>query len=874
MCRKLIYLVSFVLVLGLAAGLAGAQSVNINFQQKGGEIPEGYLPDYGEVFADRGNGFSYGWDMDIQGDARDRGSGNAPDQRYDTLLHLQKGADKIWEIALDNAVYNIFMVCGDPGYTDQTNNFDVEGTVLIDPDGQAGAGFSFDEFELTVAVSDGRLTIKPAEGSSNCKIMFVDIVLAIPRGAPTNPKPADEATDVPREVVLGWTPGEFAPPVNGHKVYLSKTFTDVNDAIGGITQDANSYAPDPRLDFGTTYYWRIEEVNGPPDYTVYQGEVWSFTTEPVGYPIENITATASSSHQADMGPENTINSSGLDANDLHSKEPTDMWLSAADPLGAWIEFQFDKVYKLHQMLVWNSNQMVESLVGFGFKGVTTEHSTNGTDWTTLDGAAEFARAPGADGYAHNTTVDFGGATAKYVRLTANNNWGGIMPQFGLSEVRFLYVPIRAREPYPDSGAADVDPDVTLDFRAGREAAQHDVYVSTDEQAVIDGTAPVTTVTATSHGPLSLDLGETYYWKTNEVNTAETPTTLEGDVWNFTTRQFLIVDDFEAYNDLNPDDPESNRIFLAWLDGYGIDMNGSIVGYDAPPFAEQTIVHSGEQSMPLSYNNTGAATYSEAELALNPAQDWTKAGVATLVLYFHGAEGNTGQLYVKINDSKVVYDGDAADIATLRWKQWNIDLASVGANLQSVTKLTIGIDGIGAVGTLYVDDIQLYRSAPEIVVPSEEIWIEAEAAATITDPLKIYDDPLASGGKCIGTTDDVGNSSDNPPSPAGTATYTFTVAGGTYKITGRIIIPSGDSFWVRILGATNLTPGEDPDNPGTGWVRWSDPDDSDNWYWADVFSGDHDATVANWTLPAGTHTLEIAYREDAALWDVIVISKID
>ncbi|MHC4596735.1 MAG: discoidin domain-containing protein, partial [Planctomycetota bacterium] len=815
-----------------------------------------------------------GWDMDIQGDARDRGSGNAPDQRYDTLLHLQKGADKIWEIALDNAVYNIFMVCGDPGYTDQTNNFDVEGTVLIDPDGQAGAGFSFDEFELTVAVSDGRLTIKPAEGSSNCKIMFVDIVLAIPRGAPTNPKPADEATDVPREVVLGWTPGEFAPPVNGHKVYLSKTFTDVNDAIGGVAQDANSYAPDPRLDFGTTYYWRIEEVNGPPDYTVYQGEVWSFTTEPVGYPIENITATASSSHQADMGPENTINSSGLDANDLHSKEPTDMWLSAADPLGAWIEFQFDKVYKLHQMLVWNSNQMVESLVGFGFKGVTTEHSTNGTDWTTLDGAAEFARAPGADGYAHNTTVDFGGATAKYVRLTANNNWGGIMPQFGLSEVRFLYVPIRAREPYPDSGAADVDPDVTLDFRAGREAAQHDVYVSTDEQAVIDGTAPVTTVTATSHGPLSLDLGETYYWKTNEVNTAETPTTLEGDVWNFTTRQFLIVDDFEAYNDLNPDDPESNRIFLAWLDGYGIDMNGSIVGYDAPPFAEQTIVHSGEQSMPLSYNNTGAATYSEAELALSPAQDWTKAGVATLVLYFHGAEGNTGQLYVKINDSKVVYDGDAADIATLRWKQWNIDLASVGANLQSVTKLTIGIDGIGAVGTLYVDDIQLYRSAPEIVVPSEEIWIEAEAAATITDPLKIYDDPLASGGKCIGTTDDVGNSSDNPPSPAGTATYTFTVAGGTYKITGRIIIPSGDSFWVRILGATNLTPGEDPDNPGTGWVRWSDPDDSDNWYWADVFSGDHDATVANWTLPAGTHTLEIAYREDAALWDVIVISKID
>jgi len=58
------------------------------------------------------------------------------------------------------------------------------------------------------------------------------------------------------------------------------------------------------------------------------------------------------------------------------------------------------------------------------------------------------------------------------------------------------------------------------------------------------------------------------------------------------------------------------------------------------------------------------------------------------------------------------------------------------------------------------------------------------------------------------------------------------------------------------------------------VRWSDPPNSDNWYWEDVFSGDHDAAVANWTLPAGTHTLEIAYREDGALWDVIVISKVD
>ncbi|MHC4805258.1 MAG: discoidin domain-containing protein, partial [Planctomycetota bacterium] len=316
---------------------------------------------------------------------------------------------------------------------------------------------------------------------------------------------------MPREAVLSWKAGEFAPPTNGHKVYFSTSFNDVNDGIGGIAQDASSYTPPQRLDFGTTYYWRVDEVNSPPDFTVFEGDVWSFTTEPIGYAIDvnNITATASSAHQADMGPEKTIDGSGLDANDLHSMEPTDMWLSGNEPNGAWIEYEFDKVYKVYEMWVWNSNQAIESILGFGLKDVAIEYSTNGTDYTTLGTTHEFAQAPGAGSYAHNTTIDLG-ATAKYVRLTSNSNWGGIMPQYGLSEVRFLYIPVQAREPNPDSGATDVDPDVVLSWRAGREAAQHDVYLSSDEQAVIDGNAPVTSVTEASHGPLDLDLGVIYY----------------------------------------------------------------------------------------------------------------------------------------------------------------------------------------------------------------------------------------------------------------------------------------------------------------------------------------------------------------------------
>ncbi|MHC4681892.1 MAG: discoidin domain-containing protein [Planctomycetota bacterium] len=414
-----------------------------------------------------------------------------------------------------------------------------------------------------------------------------------PPGSAKKPHPADGATDVPRDVVLGWEPGDFAPAVNAHRVFLGEVFSDVNEGTVGIAQDANSYAPPQRLDFETTYYWRVDEVNAPPDSTVYKGKTWSFTTEPVGHPISgaSITATASSMGQENFGPENTIDGSGLDPNGLHSTEATDMWLSGSEPLGAWIQYELDKVYKLHEMWVWNSNQIFEALFGFGMRDVTVEYSADGAEWTALADVPEFAQAPGTGDYAHNITVDFGGALAKVVRLTATSNWAGVLPQYGLSEVRLFSIPVSARKPSPDSGTTDVGLDATLSWRAGREAGTHDVYLSTDEQAVIDGTAPVVTVTDASYSS-ALDLGSTYYWRIDEVNEAETPTTWQGDVWDFTTQEFIVVEDFEDYNDWPP-----HEIYTAWPDGYEDPANGSQVGNLLPPLAETTIVHGDAQSMP-------------------------------------------------------------------------------------------------------------------------------------------------------------------------------------------------------------------------------------------------------------------------------------
>ncbi len=136
----------------------------------------------------------------------------------------------------------------------------------------------------------------------------------------------------------------------------------------------------------------------------------------------------------------------------------------------WIQYEFDKVYKLYQLLVWNSNQMIEDFMGFGAKTVKIETSLDGTTWTELANVPEFAKGSGAAGYAANTTISFGGVEAKFVKLTITANWSGLAPQVGLSEVRFTYIPVQARLPQPATGAQGVSIDAVLTWRPGREAA--------------------------------------------------------------------------------------------------------------------------------------------------------------------------------------------------------------------------------------------------------------------------------------------------------------------------------------------------------------------------------------------------------------------
>ncbi len=528
--------------------------------------------------------------------------------------------------------------------------------------------------------------------------------------------PANNATDVPREAALSWTAGEFP---STHDVYLGTTFADVNSAARtaakGVLvsqgQADTTFTPTGVFAYGQTHYWRIDEVNTTPDNTIFKGNVWSFTVEPYGYPVKPAKATASS-NQAGMGPEKTIDGSGL-TGDLHGAEPTTMWMSAgAQP--NWIQYEFDKVYKLHQLQVWNSNQLIESFLGFGAKKVTVETSTDGTTWKALAEVPEFARAPGAAGYAANTTVNFGGVEAKFVKLTITATWGGVAPQAGLAEVRFFYVPVQARSPQPAQAATGVDPRTILSWRAGREAAKHQVYLGTDPNAVRQGTTLAGTVTkAEFEAGTLLQLGRTYYWKINEVNDLGKPPTWEGAVWSFSTAAALPVDTMESYND---DENKGTRIYEVWIDGFdNPKVNGAVVGKDQAPFAEKTVIHGGSQSMPLRYDNTTAAL-SEAVRTFDPPQDWTAYGVKGLTLWFSGDPANTAtKMYVKINGQKVPFNGDAGDILRKGWHFWYIDLSAVaGVNLKKVTNLTLGFEG--GKGIVFFDDIMLSPADRNVVTP--------------------------------------------------------------------------------------------------------------------------------------------------------------
>jgi hypothetical protein len=272
-------------------------------------------------------------------------------------------------------------------------------------------------------------------------------------------------------------------------------------------------------------------------------------------------------------------------------------------------------------------------------------------------------------------------------------------------------------PEPANGAVDVTQTPILTWVPGVFADTHEVYFGADAASLeLTGSG---NLGAESFEPGQLEWNTTYYWRVDEANNANADSPWTGPLWSFTTANFLIIDDMESYNDLDEGDPASNRIYLAWIDGFDNPaVNGSVVGNFNAPFAEQAIVHSGIQSMPMTYDN--AVGKSEATLTLASNRDWTVNGVNTLTIWYRGNASNAAEnMYVALNDSAVVNNDDPDAAMKNSWTQWNIDLqafADQGVNLTNVSSITIGLGNranpvAGGSGMMYFDDIRLYPLAP-------------------------------------------------------------------------------------------------------------------------------------------------------------------
>jgi hypothetical protein len=533
----------------------------------------------------------------------------------------------------------------------------------------------------------------------------------VPSKAAYEPVPTDGMRFIETDADLTWTAGENAAL---HTVYFGTNADEVANATsGGTNQGATTFDPGP-LELETTYYWRVDEHAGLVET---RGEVWSFTTKREGgglrgdyYDISG--GTPDPPESAFSGPVVlTRIDPGIDLEGDGGTSPEPNAVSGDAFAVLWtgeIEIPLTGTYTFiprtaDGVVLWINDveiargwrtQPPESVPGRPLELragdiVTMEmwYFQGGGDWTVrLDWESD-----------------------RFGRQT--------IPAAACSP------PLRASRPQPSNGAVDVRHTPQLTWNVGQDAVQHDVYLGTDADAVAAADTSAAEIyqgmqVETSFSPAKLEWNKTYYWRIDEVNDLNPDSPWTGPVWSFTTANFLIIDDFEYYNDLNPDDPESNRIFNAWLDGYDDPTNGSLVGYETPPFAEQTIVHGGLQSMPMPYDN--AVGKSEATLTLTSNRDWTVKGVNTLTIWFRGNSDNAAEtLYVALNGNAVVTNDnpDAAQVTT--WTEWTIDLqafAGQGVNLANVNTIALGLGDknnpqAGGSGTMYFDDICLYPPPP-------------------------------------------------------------------------------------------------------------------------------------------------------------------
>jgi len=620
------------------------------------------------------------------------------------------------EIFLHGGTYNIGTERGGLDMSEGNGLIDItEGTLVLEGDETA---------KINGLIAAGKITAYAGAG-----IFEMDYdgrnpgsttVTAVEAGRAYKPNPVDGAIYADTWASLSWSPADDAA---SHSVYFGDNFDNVNNGTGdtfrGNQVDTFFIVGFPGYPYpdglvpGTTYYWRIEEVDADGN-TIHKGDIWSFRIPP---------KTAYDPNPAD----------GAEFVDPNVE------LSWAEGFGAI----------LHTVYFGDNFDDVDNAAGGISQGDTT--------YRPFFGPLELEKV-------YYWRVD---------EYDAIDTYKG--------DVWSFTTPGAVGNPQPSKGAIDVQMIATLSWTPADNAASHHVYFGTDKDAVrnADTASPEYIGTRNlgleNYDPEKLAWNTTYYWRVDEVYDADPSNPLKGPLWSFTTADFILVDDFESYNDIEETEPGSNIIYDTWIDGWEDPTNGSIVGYLMPPHAEVTIVHGGSQSMPYSYDND--LKYSEATLPLVWPRDWTQEGVGVLSLWFSGDASNAAELmYVALNGSATVYHDNPSAAQIDDWTQWTIDLeefAAQGVNLTNVNTISIGFGDknnlqAGGSGKVYFDDIRLYRPKPaeRVIFLFDDFEGYADDAGLTAVGWTILDTPTATEDSTWTITNPGGRA--NPPTLDGSA----------------------------------------------------------------------------------------------------------
>ncbi|MHC4431699.1 MAG: PA14 domain-containing protein [Planctomycetota bacterium] len=540
-----------------------------------------------------------------------------------------------------------------------------------------------------------------------------------PRGA-YNPIPADTMKFVKTNPELTWT-AKWGAALYG--VYFGTDRATVENATGAAPTGKATFDPGT-LELETTYYWRVDTFDGVQWYT---GDVWSFTTtkpggglvgEYVNYdggvpsppesPFQNVTLT-----RIDPGIDFAWGNGSPEPGVINEDNFAVRWTGELDvPLTG--KYTFKTATDDGVLLYVNGEEMADA-------------------WRNQSGALE------QSGSIELTAGVFASIKMLYFATGGNAQadlrWEHESIPLEIIPAAALSPPLRAGLIEPTNDAVDITQTPTLEWAAGGQAAQHDVYFGTDADAVAAADTSTADVyqgrqAETSFAPTKLAWDTTYYWRIDEANDLNPDSPWKGSVWSFTTADFLIVDDFESY------DAYDDQIWWSWKDGLGFAAHddepafagngtGSAVGDETTvSFTEEANRHGGAQSMPFFYNNNkpGFSRYSEAEMTLTTNRDWTEEGVAELSLWFSGDPANTAdRLYVAVSNASgqavVVYHDDPAATQIDGWTEWVIPLqtlADQGIDLTNVDRIALGADtrgnttAPGGSGKMLFDDIRLYR----------------------------------------------------------------------------------------------------------------------------------------------------------------------